>query len=186
MTQAATNTLLKEEPAANFTVDDILWKKVFYFFYLHVSAFYGLYLLTTTASWKTTIWCTQRQLSSIYLPLLIFPAYFLLLCCVEGITVGTHRLWSHRAFKAKLPLRILLAFFQTLTFQKDVYDWVRDHRVHHKYADTNADPHNATRGFFFSHMGWMMIKKHKEVIEKGKALDMSDLEADPVVMIQRK
>lgn len=40
-------------------------------------------------------------------------------------------------------------------------------------------------GFFFSHIGWLMIKKHKDVKEKGKTLDLSDLEADPVVRVQR-
>ena len=36
--------------------------------------------------------------------------------------------------------------------QKNIYYWVRDHRVHHKYSDTDADPHNSHRGFWFAHM----------------------------------
>lgn len=70
--------------------------------------------------------------------------------------------------------------------QNCLYIWVRDHRQHHKYSDTNADPHNATRGFFFSHIGWLMVRKHRDVIEKGKNIDMSDLEADPFVMFQKQ
>nr|XP_022904663.1 acyl-CoA desaturase 2-like [Onthophagus taurus]XP_022904664.1 acyl-CoA desaturase 2-like [Onthophagus taurus] len=66
-----------------------------------------------------------------------------------------------------------------------MYIWVRDHRLHHKYSDTDADPHNANRGFFFSHMGWLMSRKHPAVIEKGKTIDMSDLEADFLVMFQK-
>ena len=61
-----------------------------------------------------------------------------------------------------------------------------DHRVHHKYSETDADPHNATRGFFFSHIGWLLCRKHPEVIAKGKQLDISDLEADPILAFQRK
>lgn len=64
----------------------------------------------------------------------------------QGITAGAHRLWAHRTYKAKLPLRIILAVFQTLAFQNHIYEWVRDHRVHHKFTDTDADPHNAKRG----------------------------------------
>jgi stearoyl-CoA desaturase (delta-9 desaturase) len=60
--------------------------------------------------------------------------------------------------------------------------WVRDHRQHHKYSDTDADPHNSTRGFFFSHCGWLMMRKHPDVIAKGKNIDISDLERDPIVM----
>lgn len=59
-------------------------------------------------------------------------------------------------------------------------------RVHHKFTETDADPHNARRGFFFSHIGWLMVRKHKEVFEKGASVDMSDLEKDPIVMFQKK
>lgn len=70
--------------------------------------------------------------------------------------------------------------------QNHIYEWVRDHRVHHKFTDTDADPHNAKRGFFFSHMGWLLIRKHPDVITKGKTVDMTDLEQDFVVVWQRR
>lgn len=60
-------------------------------------------------------------------------------------------------------------------------EWSRDHRVHHKFQETDADPHNAKRGFFFSHMGWLMCKKHDEVKRKGKGIDLSDLYAEPLL-----
>lgn len=103
-----------------------------------------------------------------------------------GITAGAHRLWAHKCYKAKWPLRLLLMFLQTLAFQNHIYEWVRDHRVHHKFTDTDADPHNSKRGFFFSHMGWLMVRKHPDVINKGKLVDMSDLEQDPIVMWQKR
>ena len=71
-------------------------------------------------------------------------------------------------------------------FQNDILDWSRDHRVHHKYSETDADPHNAMRGFFFAHVGWLLVKKHPDVMEKGRGLDYSDLYADRVVMFQRR
>jgi stearoyl-CoA desaturase (delta-9 desaturase) len=58
--------------------------------------------------------------------------------------------------------------------------------VHHKFSETDADPHNATRGFFFSHVGWLLVRKHPDVKEKGKTIDMSDLEADPLLKFQKK
>lgn len=103
-----------------------------------------------------------------------------------GITAGAHRLWAHRSYKAKLPLRIAYALMNASAFQNSIYEWSRDHRVHHKFSETDADPHNARRGFFFSHMGWLLVKKHPDVIAKGKQLDMSDLLEDPVVRFQRK
>nr|CAI5820449.1 unnamed protein product [Callosobruchus analis] len=75
---------------------------------------------------------------------------------------------------------------QSAALQNDIHEWVRDHRVHHKFTDTDADPHNSNRGFFFSHIGWLMVKKHPMVISKGKTVDMSDIEADPVVQFQKR
>lgn len=68
----------------------------------------------------------------------------------------------------------------------DIYFWVREHRAHHKFSETNADPHNAKRGFFFAHVGWLLCRKHPDVVEKGSKVDLSDLMADPVVRYQRK
>lgn len=70
--------------------------------------------------------------------------------------------------------------------QDAAIDWARDHRVHHKYSETNADPHNAKRGFFFAHVGWLLLRKHPEVKNKGKGIDLSDLESDRILMFQKK
>ena len=64
--------------------------------------------------------------------------------------------------------------------------WARDHRVHHKFSETPADPHNAKRGLFFAHIGWLLVQKDARVVEAGRKLDLSDLEADPVVLFQRR
>uniref|UniRef100_A0A8D2PZV8 Stearoyl-CoA desaturase 5 n=1 Tax=Varanus komodoensis TaxID=61221 RepID=A0A8D2PZV8_VARKO len=114
------------------------------------------------------------------------PTYLCFLVTALGVTAGAHRLWSHRSYKAKLPLRIFLAVANSMAFQNDIFEWCRDHRVHHKYSETDADPHNAKRGFFFSHIGWLFVRKHRDVIEKGRKLDFSDLLDDPVVRFQRK
>ncbi|XP_034253876.1 acyl-CoA desaturase-like [Thrips palmi] len=73
-----------------------------------------------------------------------------------------------------------------MTFQYSIYEWARNHRVHHKFMDTDVDPHNIKRGFFFAHVGWLMVHKHPDVRAKGKIVDVSDLEADPIVMFQKR
>jgi stearoyl-CoA desaturase (delta-9 desaturase) len=70
--------------------------------------------------------------------------------------------------------------------QNTIFDWVRDHRVHHKFSETDADPHNSRRGFFFAHVGWLMQTKHPEVLRWGKKIDMSDIMQDPVVAFHQK
>lgn len=101
-----------------------------------------------------------------------------------GVTVGAHRLFAHKTFKANTPLKVLLLCLQSLNLQRSVYTWCRDHRLHHKYTDTNADPHNSRRGFFFAHMGWLLVKPHPDVKTFSRTIDMSDLKADPYVMFQ--
>ncbi|KAK7866594.1 hypothetical protein R5R35_010429 [Gryllus longicercus] len=147
----------------------IVWRNVLAFVYLHTTAVYGFYLLGTAAQWRTVLFTlVYAHLAGL------------------GITAGAHRLWAHRSYKATWPLRFFLMICQTIAFQNHIYEWVRDHRVHHKYTDTDADPHNSRRGFFFSHMGWLMLRKHPHVREHGQKLDMSDLEADSIVMWQRR
>merc|ERR1711957_432166 len=55
-----------------------------------------------------------------------------------------------------------------------------------KISETDADPHNATRGFFFAHMGWLFVKKHPDVVTSGRDLDFTDLMEDVTVMFQKK
>ncbi|XP_076672879.1 acyl-CoA Delta-9 desaturase-like isoform X2 [Andrena cerasifolii] len=107
------------------------------------------------------------------------------LCCI-GITAGAHRLWAHKAYKAKWPLQVLLMILQTTAFEDAAIHWARDHRVHHKYSETNADPYNAKRGFFFAHVGWLLCRKHPDIKEKGKGIDISDLEKNPILAFQKR
>ena len=103
--------------------------------------------------------------------------------CGLGVTSGLHRLWSHRSYEARDFSRFLIMLLVLMANQGSIYHWVRDHRLHHKYSDTNLDPHNINRGFFFSHIGWLLTKKTKEVIEEGKKVDCSDLFNDWIVVL---
>lgn len=146
----------------------IVWRNVFSMISLHLGAVYG-FIIIPSANQLTWVWAIVCFIAS-----------------ALGVTAGAHRLWSHRSYKASAPLRFILTVFNTMAFQNDIYEWARDHRVHHKYSETDADPHNASRGFFFSHIGWLLVRKHPDVIAKGKLLNLSDLKADKIVMFQRR
>ncbi|GLG94782.1 uncharacterized protein GBIM_01909 [Gryllus bimaculatus] len=103
-----------------------------------------------------------------------------------GVTGGVHRMWTHRSYKATFPMRVLLMLCFATSGQNSIFDWVRDHRVHHKYSESDADPHDVRRGFFFSHVGWLMMRKHPEVRRRGAVVDMSDILQDPVAAFQIK
>jgi stearoyl-CoA desaturase (delta-9 desaturase) len=89
-----------------------------------------------------------------------------------GISIGYHRLLSHRSFETRPAVRALFAFFGALAIQGPPIAWVADHRLHHSVADTEGDPHSphlqdgagwvaALRGFFHAHVGWLLHPVHR-------------------------
>ena len=83
-----------------------------------------------------------------------------------GVTVGYHRLFTHRSFDVPTPLRAILAVAGSMSVQKPIIDWVATHRRHHAYADEYGDPHSphlveerglrgVLRGMWHAHMGWL-------------------------------
>nr|XP_018907804.1 PREDICTED: acyl-CoA Delta(11) desaturase-like [Bemisia tabaci] len=153
------------------------WDEVFltrqrriFFIFNHCVSLLGIYYcLTGQVKIATVIWAALLGSLSLI-----------------AVTAGAHRLWSHRAYKARWPLRLTMAVFQTVAVQYSVLNWVRDHRVHHKFVDTDADPHNSRRGFFFSHIGWVLVLPHPAVQEKKSRIDTRDVESDWVVSAQYK
>lgn len=100
-----------------------------------------------------------------------------------GITAGYHRLWSHRAFSASFPVRLFLILGGAAAFEGSAKWWCRNHRAHHRYTDTPKDPYDATKGFWYAHLGWMIYKQNAKNI--GYA-DISDLNRDPMILWQHK
>ncbi|MCB0378454.1 MAG: fatty acid desaturase [Bdellovibrionales bacterium] len=100
-----------------------------------------------------------------------------------SITAGYHRLFSHRTYEASLPVRLFYLFFGAAAFQNSVITWCTDHRYHHKYTDSDNDPYNAKRGFWFSHIGWMLTKE-SPVDDRVGNLITRDLQKDPWVKFQ--
>lgn len=73
-----------------------------------------------------------------------------------------------------------------LSIQFNIYDWVRIHRLHHNYTETDLDVHNVQRGLFFAHMGWLLKKKHPQFLRKLATYKTQDLLEDGVVMFNYK
>jgi stearoyl-CoA desaturase (delta-9 desaturase) len=85
-----------------------------------------------------------------------------------GVTVGFHRLLTHRSFQTYRPVEYVFAAVGSMSVQGPVIDWVADHRKHHAHADEEGDPHSphvdfddgwrgALRGLFHAHMGWLFV-----------------------------
>ncbi|KAJ4465017.1 delta 9-fatty acid desaturase protein [Lentinula edodes] len=99
-----------------------------------------------------------------------------------GITAGYHRLWSHRAYTASLPLQWFLIIGGTSGVQGSCYWWARAHRSHHRHTDTDLDPYDSKRGLFWTHIGWMIFETN---LHTGTA-DISDLKRDPLIQFQHR
>jgi stearoyl-CoA desaturase (delta-9 desaturase) len=94
-----------------------------------------------------------------------------------GITLGFHRLLTHRSFQTPKWLEYFFAFCGTLACQGSVIDWVGMHRIHHLHSDQVRDPHDSNQGFWWSHMGWMLC----ELPARGDVPRFTkDLQNDPV------
>jgi len=143
------------------------WINIIVFAYIHLTLGYNLYIFLFASKWQTVV----------------FSVLYGLLAAM-GITAGAHRLWAHKAYKAVWQLRLLLVVGHAIANQGDIRKWIRDHRSHHKFSETDADPQNSLRGYFYAHIGWLLITKHPGCLEKGKTISMADIESDPIIMWQ--
>lgn len=80
-------------------------------------------------------------------------------CCTSvSITGGYHRLFAHRSYSAKTWVKLFYLIFGGASFQGSVMKWATDHRRHHRYVDTEKDPYNINQGFWYAHIGWLVVE----------------------------
>ena len=100
-----------------------------------------------------------------------------------GITVGFHRLFTHRSFTAPPAVRGTLAILGSAAIEGPIVSWVADHRKHHAFADEHGDPHSphehggVLRGLLHAHVGWLFLHDQRGSHERY-ARDLLD---DPLI-----
>ena len=105
-----------------------------------------------------------------------------------GITVGFHRLFTHRSFKTYQPVRVLFAVLGSAAVEGPLIEWVSTHRMHHRFSDRSGDPHSphvdhgagwrgAFRGLVHAHVGWLL----RSTDGANPRRYAPDLLADPVL-----
>jgi len=108
----------------------------------------------------------------------------LLWACGVAITAGYHRLWSHRTYQAHWSVRFVFMLFGAMALQNSILIWGSQHRTHHRFVDDwDRDPYSARRGFWFSHMGWILRDYPSG---ENDFTNAKDLERDPIVMFQHR
>ena len=104
-----------------------------------------------------------------------------------GVTIGFHRMLTHRAFDAKPWVRATFAILGSMSVQGAVIHWVADHRRHHAFTDEEGDPHSphlneadgvrgVLKGLWHSHMGWLFEGQRTSATRFAP-----DLKKDPVI-----
>ncbi|MDG2990630.1 fatty acid desaturase [Candidatus Synechococcus calcipolaris G9] len=144
---------------ATYTKPPISWHTVFFIALVHVGALFAF--LPEMFSWSAV--------------LLAFVLHWV--TAGLGITLGWHRLVTHRSFQVPKWLEYILVFFGTLTMQGGPIWWVGLHRHHHLYSDQSVDHHDSRKGFMWSHLEWMLrdVPATKEIPRFTK-----DIGDDPV------
>lgn len=105
--------------------------------------------------------------------------------CGMSITAGYHRLWSHKAYDAHPVLQFIFAIGGAFALQNSALHWSSDHRIHHKHVDDNdKDPYSAKRGFWYSHIGWMLREYQSH--RYNDYANVKDLQRNKIVMWQHK
>jgi stearoyl-CoA desaturase (Delta-9 desaturase) len=105
-----------------------------------------------------------------------------------GVTIGFHRLLTHRSFKTTRALRVAFAALGSAAVEGPVIEWVATHRKHHRYSDVEGDPHSphvghghgwggAVRGLFYAHIGWVF----RDAAVADERRYAKDLIADPAM-----
>lgn len=100
-----------------------------------------------------------------------------------GITLGFHRLISHRSFQTPKWVEYFLVFCGTLACQGGPIEWIGMHRIHHLHSDLETDPHDSNQGFWWSHLVWMLYHAPAESEIPRFTKDIAD---DPVYQFVQK
>jgi stearoyl-CoA desaturase (delta-9 desaturase) len=101
---------------------------------------------------------------------------------IFALSAGYNRLFSHHAYEAHPVLRFLLLALGAGAFQNSALTWVADHRRHHAYTDSDLDPYNARRGFWYSHIGWVLRNPEPTL----KPIPVPDLDRGRLVVWQHR
>lgn len=112
----------------------------------------------------------------------IAVAVFYMIAGGISITAGYHRLYAHRTYRAHPLVRLFFLLFGAATFEGSVIEWSTDHRRHHRYVDTDRDPYNINRGFWYAHIGWLFVLDG----DKRDYSNVQDIREDKMAVLQDK
>jgi stearoyl-CoA desaturase (delta-9 desaturase) len=136
----STSPVLPDAPAGEHA--PIRWRSTWPFWLVH--------LLPFLAFFTGVPWWTWVLMGGTYFVRMFF------------ITAGYHRYFAHRSYTCSRPVQFILALGGATAIQKGPLWWAGNHRLHHRYSDTDRDIHTPRKGFWWSHVGWILSSAHDE------------------------
>ena len=157
-------------PRAGFKDSKIRWMRILPFILLHIAC---LSVFWVGVSWFAVIFMLMFYVLRMF-----------------SITAFFHRYLSHKTFQTSRPVQFIFILIGTMSAQRGPLWWAAHHRYHHRFTDTEQDPHSSTHGFWYSHVGWFLNEQNfnirKEVIKdwlKYPELIWLDRFSLPVVLL---
>ncbi len=136
--------------------------------------------LTPVAAVILTVWYIMSGNFS-WWSIALFGVFYTI--TAMSITGGYHRLFSHKSYEASTFVRLMYALFGAAAFQNSILKWATDHRIHHRFVDSDKDPYSIKKGFLYAHIGWMLFKEEQHPHYKAYQRDLVN---DKIVMWQDK
>ncbi len=135
------------------------WVTAIAFGIFHIGAVAALFMFSWQALWIS------------------LALYWMTICF--GISLGYHRLHTHRSFKVPKAIEYFFALCGALTLEGGPIFWVATHRIHHQKSDQPGDPHSPRDGAFWAHMGWILFGEANHNNTKMMSKYAPDLARDP-------
>ena len=157
-----------EAPASNHGIKVNTWAMVFFLTLLPLLGIVGtsFYVYFNGVVWQE--------------PILLLLFWFI---SGMGITMGYHRLFSHKSYQTNVFVEWVLMIFGSLALENTILKWSSDHRKHHSKPESEEDPYSITKGFWYAHIGWVVENTDEE---KNKIIAVKDLEKKSAVRFQSK
>ena len=114
-------------------------------------------------------------------PLTLGVALFVYCSIMLGITMGYHRLFSHKSYQTNTFVEWVLMIFGSLALENTILKWSSDHRKHHSFSETEDDPYSIVKGFWHAHIGWV-VKNTSE--EKSRIIGVKDLKNKSAIIYE--
>ena len=137
---------------------------IVWFSVVHLGAIVGAWYLVAHPDWRTAVF-----------------AVCMFCACQLAITIGNHRLYCHRSFKASHVLQAVYLILTAAVMQKSTLWWTWMHRRHHAYSDTEGDPYSVVHGFYWAHQVWIVFSD-----DHVNLAEVRDLAANRLVMLQHR